>query len=60
MNMTVWMDFNPLSYVGVNHSISVGGNVSFELVWIVCGCGFYVVLAFEGCHVILYEHVYLL
>lgn len=58
--MTVWMDFNPLSYVGVNRSISVGDDVAFQLVWFGCGSLIHVVLKFKGCRFVfvLYERVY--
>lgn len=54
------MDFNPISYFGVNRSISVSDYVAFQLLWFGGGSLIHVVLKFKGCHAVfvLYERVY--
>ena len=57
LGLTVWMDFNPLSYLGVKRSIPVSNDIAFDFYWDEQGCGvvFRVEMKFEGYMFVLYE-----
>jgi len=50
--MTVWMDFNPLTFLGINCVVKLSVDAFLKFVWFWSGVGgvmVSVVMEFEGC-----------